>query len=219
MDDRPCRVVYNFKRHRTTGPSFPLTVVRCTTHGCSFTLYPPGYVPYGRQAVVIRSPCGDTPFREESNPGQTIEDLFEGTLFQSGLDAAAGQAWYRDCPGGTERWWPNQIRTLFKLLRLLGVDPSLTAPERERIASVLNVDLLLLFECRDLVESRPGYRRRGMAIRSVLERVVESPCILERLLLSGHRVGLWGYPLMWDTVSGVLRSSPFPVCDSRSPPR
>lgn len=218
-DDRPCRVLYNFKRQRRTGPSFPLTVVRCTTHGCSFTLYPPGSVPYGRQAVVIQSPCGHRPSGAARTPGQTIADLFEGTLFQSGLDAATGQAWYRDCPGGTERWWPNQTRTLSKLLRLLGVDPSMTEAERERLSRILEVDLLFLIECGDRVASRPGYRHRGKAIRSVLERVIESPCILERLLLSGYQAGLWGYPLMWDPASGVLRSSPFPVRDSRSPPR
>ena len=51
-DERACRLVLDHHRPRTTGPCFPLMVLRCTTHDLGFTLYPPGHVPYGRRAIA-----------------------------------------------------------------------------------------------------------------------------------------------------------------------
>ena len=39
-------------RERVTGPRHQLRKVRCKTHGRSFTLYPVGHVPYGREPVI-----------------------------------------------------------------------------------------------------------------------------------------------------------------------
>ncbi len=47
-----CDLVVGHLRDRKTGPRFPLTVLRCRVHGCAFTLYPPGHVPYGRRRVA-----------------------------------------------------------------------------------------------------------------------------------------------------------------------
>lgn len=40
------------RRERKTGPAHPVVVAECLTHGVAFTLYPPGFVPYGRAAIV-----------------------------------------------------------------------------------------------------------------------------------------------------------------------
>ena len=50
--DGECRLSVDHRRARKTGPCFPITVMRCREHGHSFTLYPPGHVPYGRRAVA-----------------------------------------------------------------------------------------------------------------------------------------------------------------------
>ena len=42
-------------RDRVTGPQYPLRKVRCRTHGRSFTLYPVGHVPYGREPVICQA--------------------------------------------------------------------------------------------------------------------------------------------------------------------
>lgn len=217
-DAQSCRVRFNFYRIRQTGPSFPLAVLRCTTHGCSFTVYPPGYVPYGRQPILNTSPSGNTPLSEGKTLSQKNKDLFAGTLFQAGLDAAAGLAWQREGDGLTVCWWPNQIRILAKLLRLLGVDPALSAHERERFAAVLDVEHLFLNDCVRLIECNAGYKSRGVAIKSVLDRLVNGPCVLDRLLVSGYLAGLWGCPLRWYPDIGLVRSLPFPEAGSRSPP-
>ncbi|MFC1853524.1 hypothetical protein ACFL27_25315 [candidate division CSSED10-310 bacterium] len=145
--------------------------------------------------------------------------LFEGTMFQAGLDAARGFAWQREGDGITDQLWSTQVRTLAKLILLLGVDPSLDEHERERIAASLELDLLFLNDCAGFIETKPGYRRRGKAIKTVLDEVVKRPCILDRFLLSGHMAGLWGLPLRWDVQTRVLRSPVFRRSFSRAPPR
>lgn len=47
-----CDLAKHHLRDRKTGPGFALRVLYCATHGRHFTVYPPGYVPYGRQAMA-----------------------------------------------------------------------------------------------------------------------------------------------------------------------
>jgi hypothetical protein len=47
-----CVVAVDHRRARKTGPEHPLVVAKCRKHGGAFTLYPPGFVPYGRSAIV-----------------------------------------------------------------------------------------------------------------------------------------------------------------------
>jgi len=47
-----CRLVRHSFRDRKTGPRFALRILFCATHGCHFTVYPPGHVPYGREAMA-----------------------------------------------------------------------------------------------------------------------------------------------------------------------
>jgi len=218
VDDRPCLVKFNFHRTRETGPCFPLAVLRCTTHNRSFTVYPAGFGPYWRYALVAVSPSGESTISEEQTLSHKRDDLFTGTTMQAALDAAVGRPWKRENDGLTERWWPSQTRTLSKLLRLFGVDLSLTSAAREQIAAALDVDHLFLNECARLIERGPGYRSRGSAVRKVLDRMILGPCILDRLLHSGYLAGLWGLPLRWKASPGVMRSPPFPKGKSRSPP-
>ncbi len=50
--DGVCRLTVQLYRPRKTGPGYPVQVLLCRTHGRSFTVYPPGHVPYGRIAVA-----------------------------------------------------------------------------------------------------------------------------------------------------------------------
>ena len=47
-----CRLRKHDFRDRKTGPRFALRILYCSTHKVYFTVYPPGHVPYGRQAVA-----------------------------------------------------------------------------------------------------------------------------------------------------------------------
>jgi hypothetical protein len=191
--ERACVVVVDHVRKRSTGPCFPLTVVRCGTHRAGFTLYPPGHVPYGRIAVAPVAPDG-----RSSAEVQTGAAAFAGTMFEAALDAARGQGWSRECPGGSDRWWGTQGRRLEASIRVCGVSPQLQEPEREAQGAALRVELLLLREGASALLAAPGYRSRGQAVHRVLERLSEGPCVLQRLMKSGHLARLWGPPFSWD---------------------
>lgn len=49
-----CRMEGDGWRDRLTGPRHPVRKVRCIAHRRSFTLYPVGHVPFGREPVVCQ---------------------------------------------------------------------------------------------------------------------------------------------------------------------
>lgn len=200
QDGKKCRVFKDHLRDRSTGPCFPLTVVRCRPHGIAFTLYPPGHVPYGRVPIAPLVAASGT-----ADDGK----VFSGTLFDAALDASRGNAWVRDCPGGSDRWWGTQGRHLTRAGLLAGVEPESPHTLREQQACVLEVGNLLLLQGLRAIETSPGYRARGQAVRSVLERLSRDPRIFKRLSVSGYLAGLWGAPCEWDPRARRLRSWAF----------
>lgn len=221
-----CHVVVDHFRERKTGPEHPLAVLRCTTHGRAFTVYPPGHVPYGREAIVRIAPDGSRLDAAEGNPPlrDTVSSLFADTWFQAALDGARGVYWNPYPPDGTDfQWWSTQSRRLEKATQWLGVAPGMPEALRELISAAIEVDLLRLRTASQGIATTPGYRSRGEAVRGVLAEVVRGPCILERMLLAGHVAGLWGRPLRWDASAHILRSAPFPAreippADTPGPP-
>jgi len=185
-------------RDRCTGPCFPLRVVRCHVHGRSFTLYPPGHVPYGREPVAPVSPDG-----ESTGKGP---DRFAGTVFGAALDAARGVAWSRESSGSDDPGWPTMWRRLSAAAAWLGVAPRLSDREREERATDLDVDLLPLLEASAALRAAPGYRSRGAAVVTVLGELAAGRPLLSRLLRAGHGAGLLGEPLVPVRPGGPLRS-------------
>jgi hypothetical protein len=80
-----CRIKRQARRKRKTGPAFALDVLLCHTHGCSFTVYPPGYGPYERQSLAPLSPSGE-PLQAEASQNERRERLesWRGTSFRRG---------------------------------------------------------------------------------------------------------------------------------------
>jgi len=180
-NDKDCQVVFDHYRSRTTGPDCVI-VVRCLTHHCGFTLYPPGYTPYSRETLTSDILPDHGPEHRKS-PTNACHDHFAGTWFQAGLDAANGSAWLRENDTGSRlwgKWWRTQTRRLTAMTRLLGVDPALSEEQRELIASGLDVGLLVLNDARAMITDKPGYRSRGQAVVTVLEAMIETPCITGR---------------------------------------
>lgn len=195
-DGSPCRVWLHDRRVRKTGPRIALVVARCQTHGRSFTVYPPGHVPYGRAAVVPVDLGGRT-VRDGSG-----ELAFGGTMFEAALDAAADHRWPRSggVEPGTRR---TQGRWLGRANSLLGLDPATPERGREQIAAVLSVPLLTLHELpRQSWRAGGSWTERGRQIVRVLHEMREPA----RLLLAGEVGGLWGRPSRWDPGGpGLLR--------------
>jgi len=176
---------------------FPLAVMRCLTHGHRFTLYPPGHVPYGRVRVA--------PVALDGTELSATLEKFVGSRFDAAIDAADGTAWKRENPGGSDKWWPKQGRRLVEAVQIFGVTPGLDPALQHAQAAALEVDLLLLVQWATLIANAPGYRSRGQAAVAVLEQVVQHGRVLQCVLAAGHRVGLWGPPLRWDTAARQLR--------------
>jgi hypothetical protein len=206
-----CRLALHHRRARKTGPGHALCVVECRAHGVAFTLYPPGYAPYRRQAVLKLTSDGEPIGRE----GSAVLTEFEDTVFAAALDAKDGKRWARETKTEVpECWWSTQGRHLRLAARLVGVAIDLAEKTRESIAAALSVGMLSL---RELCQAE-GYRALGAGVCSVLGWLRGRASVrAQQLLICGHLIGQWGEPLHWDATRQVLMRSPFCV-HGTSPP-
>ena len=191
--DGDCRVGVDHRRERTTGPCFPIAVVRCATHPLSrFTLYPPGQVPYGRQPIVICSVSGPLLL----DP-QTRDPTWDKTLFQAAHEAAVDKRWPPHsaiAEAGVRR---TQGRHIERAGLLVGIHPTLS--ERERIATRLRVSTMTLRTARS--QWSASWTTRGAAIVFVLMAVPIDGSLPDRLGSAGYAAGLWAKPRRWDPIS------------------
>lgn len=219
-----CSLYVDHLRVRKTGPRYPVAVVGCTKHPVGrHTLYPPGHVPYGREAVVSCSPSGAL-----LRAGESEDRGWETTLFTAAVDAAGGERWPPDSPAGDSRRRRTQGRRLELAGRLMGVHPDLDEGVRERVASRLGVGAMTLASgARSWTRS---WTQRGAAVLTVLVALALDGALLDRLLAAGVLVGVWTGVGRWDPARRswvvprvVPRSSPTEqptvVCPrGRSPP-
>jgi hypothetical protein len=196
-----CRLVRDHERPRKTGPCFGVLVLRCQVHKLGFTLYPPGHVPYGRQALITLAPDGG---RIHGRPSAGRAS-FVGTLLSAVVAAAAGEAWGRSEQGGEAPWWGTQVRAIERAQQLVGVAPTLHADTRTRLAEALDVDGLLL---RPLARSDvpEGYRSRGERVCRVLDVLSGGLLGARRLHEAGAISALWGPALHCNAQGEALRA-------------
>ena len=182
----PCSIEMHHKRRRKTGPGYPLFVMSCDAHGCSFTLYPPGFAPYQRKAVACLSPCGQRVLGE----GPVLQTDFRSTMFEEMLKARTANA---------SRIDPCSRKSS----RILGVGP-LGDRLRERIASVLKVPALILMS---LSRSSDTILEAGREVLRQLRGRRQFKAY--NFLLSGHLAGCWGEPLYYDASRRIVERSPY----------
>lgn len=202
-----CRVRINHARARKTGPSIALVVARCLSHRRSFTLYPPGHVPYGRVAIAPVAADGSLLVGDNAS-----DHAWGTTVFAAALDASGGEAWPRwhrdEHPSASNpRRWRTQRRWLSLAAAILGVAAS-AEPVRERIARLLDVALLTLTDAAKQFAGAASYRGRGCAVVSVLTELRIALRTGDQLLASGASSGCWGEPRRWDPSIGRMRVFP-----------
>lgn len=183
-----CEVKQHGVRERIQGPSHALVVARCVEHGRSFTLYPPGWPPYGRRPLCHVSPAG-TAVRSEG---------YASTLFGAVQDAARGVLWPRAGAAAHEAVHRTQGRHIELARVLLGVGRSVGPRLREALATALGVALLVLCEASRAYEQARTWCARARVLMDVLQAVGarrEQPELWFRV---GHVAGLWGQPSRWD---------------------
>ena len=196
----PCRIGRKGYRLRKTGPCHPVCVLRCYTHSVYFTVYPPGHVPHGRQAVVVVALDGGALVGgaddHDTGPPIAVED----TLMEAAWEAAHDRMWAResDSVDGQAKWLGTQRRHVGQVARLIGV--ALDVGESAQIfrAESLGVDTLRLREGQSMIRTSPGLRGQAQAVVHVLKDVLAAgQSIVDRLLVAGHLAGLWGRPFRW----------------------
>ncbi len=183
-------------RPRKTGPQLPLVVARCHRHGVSFTVYPPGHVPYGRTAVAPVDLQGRRV--EPTEPGSSIAT--SGTMWEAAADAATGLRWPET--GGARGSRRTQGRRLVATAALLGLRSEPRG--RERVAAVLGIATLTLHEAARRFSALIGWRERAQLLLGLLEQCLAGG-LSRALLAAGHLTGLWGRPSRWDPGGGRLR--------------
>jgi hypothetical protein len=188
-----CRVVARFRRSRGQGPAHALVVAHCREHERSFTLYPPGWVPYGRRPTCVVTPAGYA-VRSES---------VAGTMLAAAKDAEAGRLWPRSGAALDANVHRTQGRQLVLASLLLGVCPSLAEAVREALAACLGVPLLVLHEARRRYDASRSWRARAGAVMAVVRRLGPRRQLPELWSRAGHIAGLWGRPSRWGP-GGVL---------------
>ncbi len=220
----PCDIRVHHRRRRKTGPGFPLFVVECRTHGGTFTVYPPGHVPYGRVAVApvdaegrpIHA-VGESATKtasEVAGAGSTRSDLdaepdsaprplgWGVSLFGAAEDTAMARPWSRARCGSAESW-RTQGRRISLSAALLGLTGADSPPPPD--AGLLGVPALTRLESTAAYARAGGYRARGdTVLRSLRELERSGACTLELLLAAGCSAGAWGTPWRWDPLGRRL---------------
>lgn len=188
--EQTCAIFVDHYRERKSGPCYPLAVVGCRVHGGRrYTLYPPGHYPYGRVAVVPYSAGGELLLDAASNQPQ-----WQVTLFGAAQDAKQGKRWPAE-----QHWWQSstpcrriQGRRLELAGRLTGVSPELDQRQREQIATRLGVATMTVIAAAQ--RRGRSWQRRGAAIVAVLEALVCSATLGDRMGAAGAVSDLWGPP-------------------------
>lgn len=195
--NEPCQVTRHSFRRRKTGPEIPLRILYCKRHDLHFTVYPVGYVPYGRRAEAVVDFCGRPLEWSEPEPDVSCRGVF----FEAALDAANDRSWQQPVDGRRPSY-PTQRRWIERSGQLLGLDPRLPNPVVEGIRDHLAVPGLDHHLTGQRFQQTNRLKARGQAIVEVQQLVARDSTRVLRLLAAGSLSGLWGYPFLWDAARG-----------------
>lgn len=180
-----CRIYLKDWRERPTGPGFPLAVIRCVTHKVYYTLYPPGYAPYGRKPLVLLSPDGGFVERDAS------QEAFEGTYFQAVLDGAKGFAWPKaSLEGSLCSRFLTQVRHINRCCLLLGLARG-SPVTVDDVRLHLGLSGSLVAQAGRMMELHAGYQERSRAAYQLLKLLNEDQKTFNGTTILGHLAGLW----------------------------
>jgi len=211
-DGQSCKIVVDHLRERKTGPPFSLYVVRCEEHKVGFTLYPPGYYPYSRHALVPVDAEGN----RLTNSDKDIS-LCVGALFEAATDAADAMLWTSEGDDGSfEQRLSTQVRHLQRAALLLGISPDIEQYLRDETAQIINIPAQLLIDTSNKI-SLPtcGHQCRGKEICNILQ-TIPAETLFERLAETGAGAGLWPSPFFLN--NNMLNPSSFRRVRTRSSP-
>ena len=170
-DGVECQVGEHCRRERSCGPGHPLVVAKCVPHRKHFTLYPPGWVPYGRVPLVRPRSKG-----------------WQKTLFAAAILAGSDELW-PEASVAAPACGATQRRRIARCGRWLGLDGSHSQCERAALA--LHVPLETAVRAHRQFTSTRRRRPRGRAVEQMLGGLGDGP-VLWRLLALGVELGVCG---------------------------
>jgi hypothetical protein len=182
--------------------------MRCRTHEIGFTLYPPGYPPWGRKPWVREGGVAKVEDDVENNA-----ERFRNTYFDAALEAAAGIFWPREKVLDAEFGTPSDLTQhchLSRAIRLLGIDQE--PFRRELFAELFSLPGQILHEAAVLIGQRPHLADLGRVVRTVLEAIPSTLTgVFESLVIGGAAVGLWPPLHVWRPALHRLVPRVFPA--------
>lgn len=189
VDGSTCCIREHSSRDRKTGPGFPLVIVMCLDHRKYFTLYPPGFTPYGRAPVAPVAPQG-----RACGPDDEGIEPWVGTLFEAAVLATPEKV-ERCIRASCRPHWPTLHRQVQRSAVWLGLDGSLRTGEK--VAGHLDVGLSVHSKARQGYATAEGMRGRAACVVAVLEAVPDDALLLHRMLRAGHAAGVLGRVWWW----------------------
>ena len=182
LDANSCQITVKSRRLRKCGPNFPLVVFSCSFHKICFTVYPPGWVPFGRK-----------PWESINEDGSSSENESD-TYFSAIFDMSDAQRWPEEAceNSSTRRTQERQILSICRLFSL-GIE---TEKSRYETAELLAVDHIFLADVANGIREGPSMMSKSKGVRTILEILIqEKKNIFEKILLLGHKLRFWGQPL------------------------
>lgn len=195
--DPSCSIYIERWRLRRCGISFPLAGMHCETHDTSFTIYPPGWVPYGRSLLLLVDHNGHI-LKPEEKASRWVD-----TAFEAAVDASNKHLWPEEVDLGpqtqdraTVRSQRTQRRHVAGVMHLFGFNICATTREREVVAGLTGIGVSRLEESARKIREGPTMVARGSEAVQVLEQLPVLRLMMTGLLTLGENQGYWGPALL-----------------------
>ena len=196
--DSPCIIHLERWRRRKCGIRFAVAGMHCGLHKVSFTVYPPGWVPYARKALILVDHNGAE--IEVTEPDCRWGD----TVFAAASDAARETLWPEELQLGPRPEAESSLymsrRTQRRHIRatmlLFGLATSSTSADREVVARLMSVTLLDLEDGSKKIREGPTLIRKSLEAVRVLEKFQTIRLRMAGLLTLGSNQGFWGLALL-----------------------
>lgn len=187
-----CHIVKGRQRLRKVGPSHPLWIHKCLIHICWFTIYPPGWLPFGRRILV-----------DLDSQGEAVEgkDHWENTEFGAAVDEAKKKHWphtsaellksiFNDVFHYATR--KTQVRHVHGGICLLALSSDAIG-RRQNVRLGLGIDLKSYQEANARIRDGPDLAALGAACTGLL-RSIQRPSMRLFLVMVrlGEELGFWG---------------------------
>jgi hypothetical protein len=203
-----CHILIFIYRSRVFGPGYKLNVFYCKNHDRYFTAYPFGFVPYSRRPLLNLAPDGQGILPQNLSDSNTSS--LDKTFFSGVIDAAKGDIYPEEKQlGARPEAKPaagcakSQILNIYMFMLLFGLLKTSHKKRREKIATVLNINLALLEDSRRQMNPRirdgPLEALRGQLGLKILQKLSAQTHVI--LLLHLGKNLLWGSSILPSTCS------------------